>query len=162
MFNKELMNCLIVVSLEFIFIKSEPDLCLNPSKVFGIAYIDSYKMKWAITTSGFYWLLKQNELPFSQNAIKLPHNFKRGDAIVLKSLYECKEPQNDEFSVIFVELIDQRLQYFSYNIDNGKISEPKDLEKDLIFGKADIDYTRKLDALFNGVSGQLFFIQGIN
>jgi hypothetical protein len=41
------------------------------------------------------------------------------------------------------------------------MSEPKDLKNDIVFGNADIDYTEKLDAMFNGISGQIFLIQGL-
>ncbi len=64
-------------------------------------------------------------------------------------------------------------QYISLNIDslinkdqeiNEDIwSKPKPVTYDLILSSADIDYSRKIDAIFNtDNSGEIFFVQGID
>jgi hypothetical protein len=152
---------LIIILIQMANIESKLDLCLNCSDISGIAFIDSMRMKWALSKSQYYWLLKDNELPTSETALELPIHFSSCDAIAVKDLFECLNPEDDEFSIIFVQLIDKRLQFISYNIESGNMSEPKDLKNDIVFGNADIDYTEKLDAMFNGISGQIFLIQGL-
>ncbi len=64
-------------------------------------------------------------------------------------------------------------QYISLNIDslinkdhetNQDIwSKPKPVTNDLILSNADIDYSQKIDAIFNtDNSGEIFFVQGID
>lgn len=54
------------------------------------------------------------------------------------------------------------MQYFAYDLGEGITSEPKDLQNDIVFGKADIGYKLKLDAMFISDSNTIFFIEGID
>jgi hypothetical protein len=61
-------------------------------------------------------------------------------------------------------------QYISLNIkslinkeDVHIWSKPKPVINDVILSNADIDYSRKIDAIFNtDNSGEIFFVQGID
>jgi len=154
-----MLKYLFIVSVQLMCIESKPDLCISPSNISGIAFIDSMRMRWALTKLGYYWLLGEHELPTSDRAMQLPYSL-RGGAIAVKDIFECEDPEEDEFSIIFVELVNKKLQYISYNIDSGNMSNLKILKNDLVFGNADIDYAKDLDSMFNGIAGQIFLIQG--
>jgi len=142
---------------------SQPDLCQNP-RLDSIAYIADKKM-YFFTSGGYYWLLKDNEFPPTQDKAKpLPNGFKTGEAaIYMNTMKTCALSPNpnrpQEHEVYVMEKTADGNKFMIYDVRSQTWKQPENYEANHYISKARIDWNLPIDAMFEYNPREIYVVQ---
>lgn len=69
----------------------------------AIAHVDYHGLDYVVTSGFNYWILPEEGSPRKVQTGTLP-SLSRADAVVVKELFECTNPADDEHSIVFIEV----------------------------------------------------------
>ena len=138
---------------------SEPDLCRNP-KLDSIAFVSPDSLFF--TSGGYYWYIKETDLPPGPPTDKLPDGFVRGDAaIYCDYLSVCGNASNvrHEQHIVLVENTAQGNRIIDFDIKKKTWLTSRKWHSDHMIGNSKIDSKKEIDAMFSVDNTNVFLVQ---
>ncbi len=167
MFFNILYTSVLFLFYSIFYALSQPNLCENP-KIDSIVYLGIYKM-YFFTSSGYYWLIKEKQMPPPIDKAKpLPYGFKIGESATFKdTLFACipdktSGPVLHEQEIYLTEKTSNGQKIMIFNIRSFSWRKAFDYKKDRIISEAPVDWSHKIDSMFDFNISEIYVIQGSN
>ena len=137
------------------------------SVIDAITYVEERKM-WFIVSEGHYWWIAKTQFPPSDEEAKpLPSPFKKPtSAVYIDTLSGCPNLRSNrgvrqkEKEIWITEIIGREIKLMGYDLQIFEWTpEPVTIEADHCIGRAKIDFTVDIDAMFARNYLQIYVIQ---